>query len=170
MNCCPHVQDDMAIWLLLWTGPLVVSLLSAKFTVLYFVWKWQTNMLLLLRCNGSTTLHVHSGNDHMLKEMTAWQFSDTSLVPNFLLRFVHYTTVKLYEMESGNNAIILPHWLPHEHVTTVFMMCLHVLTGCESVFSLGPFPKGTVPFGPFGGFGSAPKPTICPLAPPLNIF
>ena len=32
-----------------------------------------------------------------------------------------------------------------------------------------PFPKGTVPFGGSNvPFGSAPKPTMCPLAPPQN--
>ena len=32
-----------------------------------------------------------------------------------------------------------------------------------------PFPKGTVPFGGSNvPLGSAPKPTMCPLAPPQN--
>ena len=32
-----------------------------------------------------------------------------------------------------------------------------------------PFPKGTVPFGGSNvPFGSAPKPTMCPLVPPQN--
>ena len=53
---------------------------------------------------------------------------------------------------------------------------LHALTIAAHSYALirvlaRPFPKGTVPFGGSNvPFGSAPKPTMCHLAPPQNQF